>query len=73
MICRGQYSIRLEINNIAKGERNWGKLIQNKAWREQVRKQLLESSEQWCDYKTNRCACEENYVSYVSRFDRGIA
>ena len=56
--CKAQYSIQKEINHIALAEKNWAKLIQDTKWREQVRAQLWEQSDQWCDYKKGACACE---------------
>ncbi len=58
--CNAQYSIQREINNIAKdgGGAEWAKLITDKAWREQTRLRLRDSTETWCDYKANTCACE---------------
>lgn len=72
--CRGQYSIQLEINNIAHTEGGavsdlnpkgvkWSKLIKDKAWREMVRQQLRATGQQWCDYRADECACEPGYKS----------
>lgn len=73
--CRGQYSIQLEINNIAKAEgKGWGKLITDKRWREKTRQKLLKTgTDQWCDYKSGECACEDSYLSTRAMFDRKIS
>ena len=71
--CRGQYSIQNEINKIAKGEgATWGKLIQDKKWREETRQKLLQTQAEWCDYKTSSCACEKDFLSTAAKFDRSI-
>lgn len=66
--CRGQQSIQLEINNIANSYGyEWRDLIRNKRWREQVRNQLIEKSDHWCDYKTGSCVCEPEFISFKTR------
>lgn len=65
--CRGQYSIQLEVNNIAQIFDNWGELIGNKGWRQQTRDTLRETTDVWCDFKTGDCHCEDDYLSAKNR------
>ena len=57
--CRGTNSIQNHINQIAKDEGDrWQQRIHDKEWREVIRLELRKaSSEGWCDYKVNECAC----------------
>ncbi len=58
-ICRGQYSIQREINNIAQAEgKHWPTLIIDKRWRESVRDNLWTLNNEWCDYIKGTCFCE---------------
>jgi hypothetical protein len=60
-ICRAQYSIQKEINNIAKdegGPKGWAKLVTDKHWREETRQKLRQPGVMWCDYKAGECACD---------------
>jgi hypothetical protein len=47
-MCRGEYSIQKEINNIARHDHpnDWPKYIKNKHWREQMRLQLREMTDE---------------------------
>lgn len=76
--CRGQYSIQMEINLLAKKHgssvsddnpdgAHWNKLIRDKDWREMMRQKLLEEGGKWCDYKAGTCACESGYLSSKPR------
>ena len=67
--CRGQYSIQLEINRIARHEypNEWATKIQDKAWREEIRRTLLATTDQWCDHKTGTCSCDPNFKSTFKR------
>lgn len=59
--CRGTNSIQLEINNIIKADgRDWAKRINDKIYREQIRRQLVAQQPDvvWCDYKADTCACK---------------
>lgn len=69
--CRGQYSIQHEINKIAHSNDNWGKLVRDKKWREDIRSKLLEQTDQWCDSRTGSCACEEDFLSAKKRHQVG--
>jgi hypothetical protein len=59
-ICRGKNSIQNHINQIAKDEGDgWEQRILDDKWREAVRLELREaSSEGWCDFKQDECACQ---------------
>lgn len=58
--CYGKYSIQQQINSIIQNDypKDWAKLIQDTAFREELRQQLREAtSEGWCDYREKECAC----------------
>ena len=55
--CVGKKSIQKEINEIAKSYDNWGKLTQDKQWREKTRLDLRKNDDNWCDFKANECIC----------------
>lgn len=68
--CRGQYSIHLEIMKIARdegGARGWGKLLKDRRWVEEQRKQLRTTGAAWCDNRANECACEADFVGTPGR------
>lgn len=68
-MCRGQYSIQLEIMRIAKDvsskkssdnpdAKTWPMLLKDKQWKEQVSRELRQGTGDWCDYKSGDCACD---------------
>jgi hypothetical protein len=71
-VCKSQYSIQLEINNIARSEggSKWSKLVTDKAWREQTRQKLRVSGALWCDSKANECHCDSNYQPQAGRHQK---
>jgi hypothetical protein len=57
-VCRGEFSIQNEINNIAKASgQGWAKRVMDKTWREKTRLKLRASTEEWCDAKAGTCHC----------------
>ena len=57
--CHAQYSIQCEINNIAREYPDWAKKIRDKRWREDMRQNLWEITQEWCDDKKGTCNCDD--------------
>jgi len=59
-VCKGQYSIQKDINQIIKDEgQGWAKNIQDKTYRDKIRLQLRTlPGVKWCDHYAGECACE---------------
>jgi len=57
--CHAQYSIQKEISNIARDYPDWAKKIKDKNWREDMRQQLWQITEEWCDDKKGVCSCDD--------------
>ncbi len=82
--CRGQYSIQNEINHYAlrlgskvsefnPGGVKWSKLIQDLDWRDMIRELLLKKPDRiWCDYKTNTCNCDAEWLSHKQRHHKFV-
>lgn len=66
-VCRAQYSIQREINNIIRSEGfGWGKRIRDESYREELRSSLRsQDGLEWCDYRASQCSCDGNQGSLL--------
>lgn len=59
-ICRGQFSIQLEVIGIACRLKKL-RLLNDPKWTNEQLKELRKTGKVWCDHRKNKCACEPNY------------